>query len=96
MPRATVTVRPSCSRLDDRREPVVPNADPRFDFADEPVYRVFRLDKRGCIASAEIISADCDEQAGVIARTMPNGYGLELWERTRRVAQYPQQATVAP
>lgn len=57
---------------------------------DTRIDRVFRLDTWGCIVSAEIIAADSDEDAGIIARTLPNGHGLALWERTRRLGRYPR------
>ena len=60
----------------------------------ERTYRAFRLDKRGRVASAEIIAADNDEQARGIAETLASEHGLELWERKRRLARYPQWAAV--
>ena len=71
----------------------VPHADPRFDFTDDQTYRVFHLDKYGRVASAEIISAESDEQAIGIAQALQNGHGLELWERTRLLAHYPGSTT---
>ena len=67
----------------------VPNADPCFDLAEDRAYRVFRLDRHGRVASAEIIPAVSDDHARTIALMLPNGHGLELWERTRRLGCYP-------
>lgn len=60
----------------------------------ERTYRVLRFDKRGGILSTEIIAADSDEQASVIAQTLQDGYGLELWERTKLLAHYPHCAAL--
>ena len=68
----------------------MPNADPIFDLASDRAYRVFRLDKEGCVASAEIIPAVNDDHARSIVEQLPNVHGLELWERTRRLGSYPQ------
>ena len=66
----------------------MPHADPCFDLADGRAYRVFRLDRHGRVASAEIIPAASDDHARSIAEMLPNGHNLELWERTRRLAYY--------
>lgn len=72
----------------------MPHADPCFDLAGDRAYRVFRHDRQGRVASAEVIPAASDEQAVGIAQAMQNGYGLELWERTRLLAHYPRSATL--
>ena len=59
------------------------------------IYRVFRLGRTGGITSAEIIPATSDEQAMIIAQAMPNGHGIELWERARRLACYPAAKAMA-
>ena len=71
----------------------MPNADPCFDLADDRAYRVFRLDRQGRVASAEIIPAASDDHARTIAGMLPNRHGLELWERTRHLGRYPHAAT---
>ena len=68
----------------------MPHADSCFDLADGRAYRVFRLDSHGRVASAEIIPAASDDHARSIAEQLPNGHGLELWERTRRLARVPR------
>ena len=68
----------------------MPHADPCFDLADGRAYRVFHLDSHGRVASAETIPAASDDHARSIAERLPNGHGLELWERTRRLAHYPR------
>lgn len=66
---------------------------PHSGTLDNPTYRAFRFDKTGHIASAQLITASNDEQATDIAQTLSSQHGLELWERTRRLAHYPQHAS---
>ena len=71
----------------------MPHADPRFDLSEDRPYRVFRLDDQRCVASAEVIYADGDAQAGVTAQTLQVEHSLELRGRLRRLAHDPRFAT---
>lgn len=60
---------------------------------DNRTYRAFHLDERGCITSAEIILVGSDDEAKAIAQMLARSHGIELWERGRRLARYPQDET---
>lgn len=62
-----------------------PSAEP----VGEATYRVFRLNHDGGIDSAEIISAQDDDEVQKIAQAMANGHGIDLWERNRFLGSYP-------
>jgi len=56
------------------------------------VYRAFKLDRAGRVASAEIVSAADDGQARRQARTMVERATVELWERTRFLGRFEPAA----
>jgi hypothetical protein len=59
--------------------------------SDQPVYRLFRLDKSGHVERAEIIQAADDHEAKAGALKLVDGQSMELWDRDRCVAVYPPQ-----
>ena len=54
-----------------------------------PTYRAFFLGHDGVIRSTRIIEAPTDDEAKAVASTLPNGHGVDLWERARFLASYP-------
>lgn len=68
---------------------------------DEPqpglrTYRVFHLGHDGAVRRAEILEAETDDAAKAIAATLPNGHGIDLWERARFLASYPPLSATCP
>ena len=68
---------------------------------DEPApgpraYRVFSLSAGGRVAESKAIEAQSDDEAKAIAATLPNGHGIDLWERSRYLASYPPQSAAYP
>lgn len=64
---------------------------------DEPdpgprAYRAFNLNADGRVGESRAIQAQSDDEAKAIAATMPNGHGIDLWERARYLASYPLKA----
>ncbi|MGU3663163.1 hypothetical protein ACLBX9_03060 [Methylobacterium sp. A49B] len=68
-------------------------SDPIVSTAEAPpgqrTYRAYHLDRDGSVRRAEIIHAETDDEAKVIAATLVNGCGIELWERARFLGSYP-------
>ncbi len=63
------------------------------DIAQETAtYRAFYLDAKRKVRAARILRAANDCDAHTIARTLPNGFGIELWERGRFLATFPPRA----
>lgn len=68
---------------------------------DEPapgarIYRVFSLSADGTVGESHTIQAQNDDEAKAIASTLPNGHGIDLWERARYLASYPPQSAAFP
>jgi hypothetical protein len=68
---------------------------------DEPgpgprVYRVFSLNIDGRVGASRILQAQSDDEAKAIAATLPNGHGIDLWERARYLASYPPRSAAYP
>jgi hypothetical protein len=68
---------------------------------DEPapgprMYRVFSLSADGRVGESHTIQAQSDDEAKAIASTLPNGHGIDLWERARYLASYPPQSAAYP
>ena len=60
------------------------------------MYRVFRLSADGRVGESCTIQAGSDDEAKAIASTLPNGHGIDLWERARYLASYPPQSAAYP
>jgi len=60
------------------------------------VYRVFSLNHDGTVESTRILDARTDEEAKAMAGDLPNGHGIDLWERVRYLASYPPLSAAAP
>ena len=68
---------------------------------DEPLpgprtYCVFRIGHDGTVGKADILDADTDDEAKAMAAMLPNGHGIDLWERARYLASYPSQSALYP
>ena len=68
---------------------------------DEPLpgprtYCVFRIGHDGTVGKADILDADTDDEAKAMAAVLPNGHGIDLWERARYLASYPPQSALYP
>lgn len=68
---------------------------------DEPdpgprAYRVFSLSPDGRVGESRAIEARSDDEAKAIAEMLPNGHGIDLWERARYLASYPPRSAVYP
>ena len=59
-------------------------------------YRVFSLSADGRVGESHAIEAQSDDEAKAIAATLPNGHGIDLWERARYLASYPPQSAAYP
>lgn len=65
----------------------VPDDQPSNHF---PTYRAYRVNPGKRVSSAAIIvEATNDEEAIAQARQLVDGVGIEVWDRTRRVAVLP-------
>lgn len=60
------------------------------------MYRVFSLSGDGKVGESYTIQAQSDDEAKAIASTLPNGHGIDLWERARYLASYPPQSASYP
>jgi hypothetical protein len=49
-------------------------------------FRIYFLNSEGRIGSAEVLEADDDSRAMEVFQKLDHCYGLELWQRERRVA----------
>lgn len=59
-------------------------------------YRAYHLTSDGHIARVELVEADDDMTALRKLKTLPNRYGIELWDRARVVGKAaPNKPTVA-
>ncbi|MCJ2123400.1 hypothetical protein [Methylobacterium sp. J-077] len=68
---------------------------------DEPlpgqrVYYVLRIGHDGTVGRADILAAESDDEAKTMAAMLPNGHGIDLWERARYLASYPPQSALYP
>ena len=45
------------------------------------------------IQGADILNVDTDDEAKALAATLPNGHGIDLWERARYLASYPPRSS---
>lgn len=61
-----------------------------------PVYRVIVLGADGTLGRSDTIRAQSDEEAKAVAGRMPNGHGIDLWERSRFLASYPPRSAAYP
>ena len=52
-----------------------------------PRYRLYCLDGKGSITSAEWLKADSDEQALQVARDLRKGVMCEIWRRERLIGK---------
>jgi hypothetical protein len=57
---------------------------------------VFSLKLDGNVGESLSIQAKSDDEAKAIAATLPNGHGIDLWERARYLASYPPQSAAYP
>ena len=60
------------------------------------MYRVFSLSLDGRVGNSQTIQARTDDQAKAIAARLPNGHGIDLWERARYLASYPPRSVLYP
>lgn len=60
------------------------------------MYRVFSLNIDGRVGASRILQAQSDDEAKAIAATLPNGHGIDLWERARYLASYPPRSAAYP
>ena len=60
------------------------------------MYRVFSLSLDGRVGGSHTIEARSDDEAKAIAGTLPNGHGIDLWERSRYLASYPPLSAAYP
>lgn len=60
------------------------------------MYRVFSLSRDGRVEKSHTIEAQSDGEAKAIAATLPNGHGIDLWERSRYLASYPPRSAMYP
>lgn len=68
---------------------------------DEPepgprTYCVFLIGHDGTVGRANILDVQTDDEAKAIAARLPNGHGIDLWERARHLASYPPQNATYP
>lgn len=68
---------------------------------DEPdpgprVYRVSSLSADETVGAIDVLEAQSDDDAKAIVATLPNGHGIDLWERARYLASYPPQSAAYP
>ena len=60
------------------------------------MYRVIILGTDGTLGKTDTIRAGSDDEAKALAATMPNGHGIDLWERSRFLASYPPRSAAYP
>ncbi len=60
------------------------------------MYRVFSLSVDGRVGESRTIQAQSDDDAKAIAAALPNGHGIDLWERARYLASYPPRSAAYP
>lgn len=60
------------------------------------MYRVFSLSADGRVEASQMLDAQSDDKAKAIAATLPNGHGIDLWERSRYLASYPPRSAAYP
>lgn len=71
------------------------HANPRSISGRPRAYRAFLLNQFGAVASAVILDVEDDEAAKAAAQSLVNRFGLELWERARRLASFPPREAAA-
>ena len=54
-----------------------------------PAYRAFLVNAAGHIYFAHELDCETDEQAIEAARRYVDGYGVQLWDRARKIAELP-------
>ncbi|WP_375276209.1 hypothetical protein [Methylorubrum thiocyanatum] len=59
-------------------------------------YRAIRLNASGGVEGIEHITAHHDEEAVALTSRMANGYGVDLWERSRFLESFPSLSVRAP
>ena len=59
------------------------------DQTETPTYRAFLLDREGKVFAAVVLDAYSDDEARELGRKQVDGCGVEVWERTRVVAVFP-------
>ena len=55
----------------------------------KPAYRAFLVNAAGHIYFAHELDCQTDEQAIEAARRLVDGYGVQLWDRARKIAEFP-------
>ncbi len=48
------------------------------------------------VLRTDILEAETDDAAKTLAATLPNGHGIDLWERARYLASYPPRSAAYP
>ena len=66
--------------------------DPPAAAAGEVTYRVFFLGPSGAVQRADILRVLTDDEARQAGRCLVNGYGIEVWERSRMIERFPPRA----
>ena len=57
---------------------------------------MFCIGHDGTVGRANILNADTDDEAKAMAVMLPNGHGIDLWERARYLASYPPLSATYP
>jgi len=54
-----------------------------------PAYRAFCVDASGRIYRSHVLDCETDEQAIAEARRFVDGHGVQLWDGSRKIADFP-------
>jgi hypothetical protein len=57
-------------------------------------YRAFRVDASGRIYRSHVLDCETDEQAITVARQFIDGHGVQLWDGSRKIANFPPVTAV--
>jgi hypothetical protein len=57
--------------------------------ASQPTYRAFLVNAAGRIYFAHVLDCETDEQAIAAAQKYVDGTGVQLWDRSRKIAEFP-------
>lgn len=57
-------------------------------------YRAFRVDPSGRIYRSHVLDCETDEQAMAAARRFVDGHGVQLWDGSRKIADFPPVSAV--
>ena len=57
--------------------------------AGPPAYRAFRVDASGRIYRSHVLDCETDEQAIAAAREFVDAHGVQLWDGSRKLMDFP-------